>query len=240
MGTKINIIYRTCDVVEAVHGTPRPYGLTKTKLIDLCFKSLVDSLQDIEFDMTILGDRLSDERIKFFQPWCHNLYNGELGNGKSIAECFTLASKLHDEEWVYFCEDDYLHQNFSLKWILDFIQNFNYENLFIHPVDYPDRYTRLEDVNTRWHLFKSNHCHWRQIYNTTYTFLCQVKTFKKFFDIFMKSAPDWNDGLFSEQVYKRNDVLCLSPIPSLACHMHEVCMSPFVDWKKIIMELQND
>ena len=61
-----------------------------------------------------------------------------------------------------------------------------------------------------------------------------VSTHKKYKDIFMKSAVNWNDGLFSEHVYKRDDVLCISPIPSLACHMHEVAMSPLVDWKKLI------
>ena len=44
----------------------------------------------------------------------------------------------------------------------------------------------------------------------------------------MESAKNWDDGLFSDKVYWRDDVICLSPMPSLACHMHEVSMSPFI------------
>ena len=50
----------------------------------------------------------------------------------------------------------------------------------------------------------------------------------------MESAKNWDDGLFSDKVYWRDDVLCLSPIPSLACHMHEISMSPFIDWKGVL------
>ncbi len=246
---KLNIIFRTCDVVDSIHGTGRPFGLTKKEVVDVCFTSLINSLNKtkgtyiggISHNLYIIGDKLSEERIEYLKPHATKIYNGDLGNAKSITETFNLASTLNDNDWVYFCEDDYLHTPEAITYLYEllinneqYLKDFKNKDLFIHPADYPDRYNRAEDFYNKWHLIISKGCHWRQIYNTTYTFLCSVKSFKKYKDIFMKSAVNWNDGLFSEHVYKRDDVLCISPIPSLACHMHEVAMSPLVDWKKLI------
>lgn len=253
MRTKLNVIFRTCDVVNAVHGTDRPFGFTKEKLINYCFVSMLRSLKiceqkyDINHDFYIVGDRLHDKRMEWYKAHEPKLIiNDEFTNGPSIAKTFELAKDFDDEEWIYFCEDDYLHMDDTIDIIYEFIDNrdmhlLSYKtcDLFIHPVDYPDRYSRTEDLYEKWHIFISKYSHWRQIYNTTYTFLCQVKSFKKYFDIFMESAPNWNDSLFSKNVFRKNDVICLSPMPSLACHMHEVSMSPFIDWLGVVNELRN-
>ena len=44
---------------------------------------------------------------------------------------------------------------------------------------------------------------------------------------FLWNAKTWDDGLFSDKVFWRDDVICLSPMPSLAHHMHEICIDPF-------------
>ena len=36
MRTKVNIIFRTCDKVNALHGTDRPFRMTKVKIVNYC------------------------------------------------------------------------------------------------------------------------------------------------------------------------------------------------------------
>ena len=254
MRTKVNIIYRTCEKVKSVHNTDRPFGMNKTQIINYCFVSLTRSMRfcyaktDVKNDIIIVGDELSQERIDWYKVYAPKvIYNDSFGNAASIAKTFEIAKDLPDDEWIYFCEDDYLHMDESFYHMYEFLdskgmylKNYSSKDLFIHPTDYPDRYTRDNDFYQRWNIFISKYSHWRQIYNTTYTFLCSVKSFKKYYEIFMESAKNWDDGLFSDKVYWRDDVLCLSPIPSLACHMHEISMSPFIDWKGVLDYITNE
>lgn len=254
MRTKVNIIFRTCDKVKSVHGTDRPFNMSKEQVINYCFVSLARSLRfceaktDLSNDIIIVGDELTDQRIEWYKLYKPKIiYNDSFTNGPSIRKTFEIAKDLPDDEWIYFCEDDYLHMDESFWHIYEFFDNknvylkdFDSKDLFIHPVDYPDRYSRDEDFYQKWHIFISKFSHWRQIYNTTYTFLCSVKSFKKYYDIFIESAENWDDGLFSEKVYWRDDVICLSPMPSLACHMHEVSMSPFIDWQGVLRYLTKE
>jgi hypothetical protein len=52
----IHVIYRLCDKVDAVNGLARPFGLTKAKVIQACFRSLVKSFGKSPWAMTILAD----------------------------------------------------------------------------------------------------------------------------------------------------------------------------------------
>ena len=75
MRTKVNIIFRTCDKVNALHGTDRPYGMTKEQIVNYCFISLKRSLaysqniNDINHDVIIVGDELSQERIEWYKVY---------------------------------------------------------------------------------------------------------------------------------------------------------------------------
>ena len=95
-------------------------------------------------------------------------------------------------------------------------------------------------------IFLSKHCHWRQITNTTHTFLLQSNTIKKFEKYIKLSALGPSDAKLSENVYGRilfrKKAICLSPIKGLSTHMTEGVMSPLVDWEtlcnKYIKELK--
>ena len=105
-----------------------------------------------------------------------------------------------DDEWVYMCEDDYLHSpQFSFQYISEFIENKerylktspknkNYMNRIIgdlsirstnypYTPDYPDRY--MPPWKRLSFIFLSKYCHWRQITNTTHTILLKSSTIKK-------------------------------------------------------------
>ena len=261
MSIKYNILFRACDKVESVHKVKRPFGFNKTQTIKLSFFSLYQSLQGSSYQFTIIGDDLSQGLLDFFKEFDDvKVDNAKLGSAaKSLQKQINIALNIPDNEWVYMCEDDYLHTTFAFKYISEFIENKsqhlqtsgkkkNYMNkiigdlsnvpLIIHTPDYPDRYDppwkRLSFI------FLSKYCHWRQISNTTHTFLLESSTIKKFEKHIKASAVGPSDSKLSAKVYGRfffkNKALCVSPIKGLSSHMHEGVMTPLVDWELIIKD----
>ena len=256
---KYHIIFRTCDLVHSLHKAPRPFDLDKKTLIKACFKSLYQSVQPYSHRITILGDRLSKEMQEFFRSYPVTLLNEELGNDKSIRRQIEIALESPDDEWVYFCEDNYLHVPQAFLWIDDLITNrksyisskrlasqirfirirLDDKPLVIHTPDYPDRY--LPKYLRFSLIFISKYCHWRQIRNTTFTILTEAKTVKRYKSILLRSSIGADDGFLSRRLFAGlrfgSKALCISPIPGVSTHMHEEVMTPLVDWEKIIADV---
>jgi len=258
MEAHYNILFRACDKIESVHKVKRPFSLTKTQTIKVSFFSLYQALQSAQYKFTIIGDELSQELLDFFQLFKDvTVDNQNLGSAaKSLQRQIDFALLAPNDDWVYMCEDDYLHMPHAFQYISEFINNKekylktsakkkNFMNriigdlsatpLIIHTPDYPDRYDppwkRLSFI------FLSKYCHWRQIANTTHTFLLQSTTIKLFEKHIKASAVGPSDSKLSEKVYGRilfkNKALCVSPIQGLSTHMTEGVMTPLVDWQKI-------
>ena len=265
MDNKFNILFRACDKVESVHNSKRVFGLNKTETIKVSFYSIYHSLKLFRCNFVIIGDDLSDELLDFFKFFDDVLINNSNldSAAKSLQKQIDIALKIPDDEWVYMCEDDYLHLPHSFEYISEFIENKekylktsskkkNYVNriigdisntpLIIHTPDYPDRY------DPPWkrpsYIFLSKYCHWRQITNTTHTFLLQSSSIKKFEKYIKASSVGPSDSKLSEKVYGRflfhNKAICVSPILGLSTHMTEGVMSPLVDWEKICNENINE
>jgi len=257
MNIKFDILFRACDKVESVHNAKRLFGMNKIQTIKISFISLYRSLENYDAKFTIIGDDLSREMLDFFENFDSvKVLNGKYGSAaKSLKKQLELAYKVPDENWVYLCEDDYLHTSYSFQYIEELIlskdhylatsgRKKNYLNklignlsnlpLIIHPSDYPDRYIPYWRKPS--FIFLSKYCHWRQITNTTHTVLLEAKTIKKFKDEFQQSAVGPSDTKLSEKVYfrlfSRGKALCISPIQGLATHMQEGVLSPLVDWKE--------
>lgn len=256
---RYNVIFRTCDAVQALRGT-RPFGLDKRTLIQECFLSLYDSIRPFPHTIHILGDKLSPEIQAFFaglqkEDPSITLSNGSYGNDESIRQSLAKAMTFPDDEWVYLCEDDYLHTPEAFPWIDElithrhevlrytprrsffrwFLGRLDQKPLMIHPADYPDRYRH--DYLTLSFLFRTKYNHWRQIGNATFTLLAEAKTFKKYRKALFRSAQGANDDYLSHWVLERlpyrGRAFCLSPIPGVATHMHEDVMTPLVDWNVV-------
>jgi hypothetical protein len=265
--TKINVIFRSCDTINAVHNAARPFNLDKKTLIKICFKSLYNSLQGFNYSITVLGDNLSAEMQEFFLKYEVNLIQGIFGNDESIRQTIAIAQNFDTSDWVYFCEDDYLHTTDAFEKITTLIKEkdsiipynwmfkqllrkreitlfsikryFTKPALIIHPADYPDRY-KLEFAAKNF-IFQTKNSHWRQITDTTFTFLMEVNQVKKHKKLLLKAANRANDRFLSKNLYGRffffNKMLCLSPMPSLATHMHTETMSPIINWEEIVNQL---
>lgn len=249
------VIFRACDTVYAVNQAPRPFGLDKRTLTKVCFLSLYEALQAVEHQIHILADNISAELRQFFAGFPVSIQEGKWGNDESIRQSIGLAMTRADEDWVYLCEDDYLHQPQTLVYwddfldhrdeILSYIPRPPYMYLLLrrlktmplmfHPPDYPDRYQPKK--RTLSFVFVSQHCHWRQIPNTTFTFMAQAGYLKRHRRHLEKSANGARDGYLSRKLCARlsfrRKALCLSPLPGLATHMHETVMTPLVDWRQL-------
>lgn len=231
---KLNVIYRACDKVESVNGLKRPFGLDKKGILKTCFSSLTEAVKGLEHSITVIGDSLSEESKQIISSsGVLFLDEQNLGNSGSLSKQFELADKLENlDEWIYFCEDDYLHDynTFSQR-LVDFI-NFAAEvkfvpDVFIHPTDYPDQYSRSLGRN---YIFQTKSGYWREVSSTTATFMCKVKSYKKYASFFKMCGPD--DGKVST-IFKKS-ALCFSPLPGFATHMHEGVMSNYVNWENFL------
>ena len=261
MIVKYHILFRACDKVESVHNVKRPFDLNKLETIKVSFFSLYQSLKGSQYQFIIIGDDLSQELINFFGFFEDIVvHNAKMGSAsKSLQKQIAMALDVPSDEWIYMCEDDYLHSPQAIKYISEFIENKekylktsskkkNYMNriigdlsntpLIIHTPDYPDRYRpfwkRLSFI------FLSKHCHWRQITNTTHTILLKSSTIKKFEKHIKASSIGPSDSKLSEKIYGRiffnNKALCVSPVKGLSTHMTEGVMTPLVDWRTICQE----
>ena len=261
MSIQYTILFRACDKVESVHNAARPFDLNKLETIKVSFYSLYKSLSNSRYEFVVIGDDLSDELITFFKNFDNIiLKNEKLGSAsKSLQKQISIALEVPSKNWVYLCEDDYLHDPEAFKFISELIEHRdkylktspkkkNYINriigdlseipLVIHPPDYPDRY------KPPWKrfsfIFLSKYCHWRQVSNTTHTFLLKSSTIKKFEKEIKASAIGPSDSKLSEKVYSRlffrNKAICLSPIKGLSTHMTEGVMTPLVNWELICKE----
>ncbi|KGO91167.1 hypothetical protein [Flavobacterium subsaxonicum] len=267
---KINIVFRSCDLVNAVHNAPRPYNLDKKTLIKVCFKSLHNALQGFNHHIVVLGDNLSAEMKAFFLTFNVELIEGIFGNDNSIRECVKIAQRFNDDEWVYFCEDDYLHTPDAIAKIVTLIKEantiepasiklkqllrkrtltllsiprfFKKPGIVISPTDYPDRY--VEQYRVPNFIWQTSNSHWRQISDTTFTFLMQAADIKKKKRILLNSANRANDRYLSNNLYGKsfffNKLLCLSPMPSLSTHMHVQTMSALQNWDDLVAQLTKE
>lgn len=242
----INIIFRTCEDVNSLHGLARPFNLTKRQTIEVCFKSLIKSLHRLEYKIYIVGDDISQDLVDFFMTASDKVVeviNKPMGNDNSLRESFKFVEKLPEDDIIYFVEDDYLHFPYIFDQFSEFLEE--YPMLFIHPTDYPNFYHKGHVIAAP--IMLAKYSHMRVAPSTTFTFMCKVKKAKEnleFFyeccegadDIKMSTLFGWDKENMIATTRNRKETL-ISPIPGLATHMHIGTMSALIDWEKIVKDL---
>jgi hypothetical protein len=230
-------------------------------VIKACFLSLDEALRPFPHSIHVLGDRLSEDLKTFFERFADRdpaikVHLKDCDSGESIRQSLLLALSVPDGEWVYFCEDDYLHRPNAFICIDELIQsksevlrfepsrwfmkllfrNANKAPLVIHPTDYPDRYEPMRRQFSL--LFMTRLNHWRQISSTTHTFMAEAGTIRRYKEIIRQSSLPPEDFYLSRHLYShiffRGRCLCVSPIPGVATHMTEGVMTPLVDWESLL------
>ena len=245
----LHIIYRSCAVVKTMSKTAkRPFNLEKPTLILKSLKSLLESCKFSELNDKIKIDIIDDSSPQEFRKKMKELlasytFNYKIhelsfkNNGKSLKYSYDLAKEINSDI-IYFCEDDYLHLKNAIKEIMEAYNQkiIGTSEFCVHPTDYPDRYVKIYPS----YIFISSNRHWRSIAQTTGTLFVTRNIFNKFQDNFYKLA-EINSGKIGggeDQTLNKifDDKPCLSPLPSLAAHMNDDTLPPFIDWK---VELDN-
>ncbi len=247
---KYRVVFRACETVDAVNQLPRPWGLDKRQTILLSFRSLLASLQaaGVDYAMYVVEDGISDAVRGELERSAEAIFaTAQSGVCGSLAKSYEVALGFADDDWVYFCEDDYLHRACCMESIDEllrgahtYLQPYQQGHLYVHPCDYPDRYMRPDRytgrIDDRYMVFCSALCHWRQVPSATYTWLTKIGTLRAQWALFRDNLDHHarfgtGDQYLGEAVFKRSNALCISPVPGLSTHLHEGVMSPLVDWR---------
>jgi hypothetical protein len=169
-----------------------------------------------------------------------NIRKVSVGHG---AGTFNLALdealRWHDNETIYFIENDYLHKPNSQK-ILE--EGFELGASFVALYDHPDKYLSPSKggnpyceggaEDTRVYLTKSTH--WKVTNSTTMTFAAKVSTLKRIEPILRK----YTQGSYPEDFkmfleLREQGELLITPIPGYATHGETAWLSPLTDWSQI-------
>ena len=155
------------------------------------------------------------------------IYKVNKGGYESIQDQYELADKLTGD-WIYFCEDDYIHTPDAARVMLEGANRFELISLY----DHLDRYTRTDDRTTGKETVElTNSCHWRTAESTCHTWACsRTLWWSVIRPIALKHGP--NDRSFFYELIDAN-IRLWTPIPARSTHCMKGYMSPLVDWKKV-------
>ncbi len=227
---KIDIIYRCCG--GDTHGSGRPSWFDKR----LCYKSVWDMTQNDPsvFSMHVIYDCGPFEEtrsplldyIEGMRVSDGAIYKVKYGNYDSMNDQWNLADKLTGD-WIYFCEDDYLHTSDAARVMVEGAMRFYLLSLY----DHLDRYTRTDDLTTgKETVALSTSCHWRTAESTCSTWACSRKMWSEIRDLAIKFGH--NDRSFFYALIERG-IRLWTPIPARSTHCMKGYMSPMVDWDAV-------
>lgn len=233
--SSLTVILRTCDGVTAFSGSrPRDFG-TKSEVMSKCISSLKKSIEYFERNggnckLIIVDDNSSEEMVAFLKGLNPDVFicPDESGNGVSFKKCVSLACE--EDGLVFLVEDDYLLKEECIESMVNTYyklkSSLGIEPCF-HPTDYPDRYVSMYPSV----IALGSDRHYRSIKHTTCTFMYHSSVFIKYrgdleaFSNYGK-IPGISEDNTINKIY--NDLICFSPIPSLAEHyQYKETLSPY-------------
>lgn len=255
---RINIFLRACNPAQNKPNNGRPAWYSQ----DSCLYNLLKTINYNLASLTIVYDgpventlveQLQDEypyKIKFIDTKSYTGYSYEPNCGSSKSLCLTSQiikeDNIPENELIYILEQDYLHRENWVEVTLDFFNvTKNVNRCMLSLYDHKDKYLfRLTDeeikqynLEKHWgmynglksEIFLTNYCHFR-----TVTSICSSWIFNR--EMFDDSYPLLSGGISDNtccfEMGKRGAWFA-SPIPSLACHIQEPFLAPYVNWEKI-------
>ncbi len=221
---KIDIIYRCCG--GDTHGLGRPNWFDKR----LCYKSVWDMTQsDPSIYIHVIYDGERSPLLDYIEGMRVSdgaIYRVNYGNYDSMKDQWDLADKLTGD-WIYFCEDDYLHTSDAARVMAEGAMRFELLSLY----DHLDRYTRTDDKTTgKETVTLSPSCHWRTAESTCSTWACSRKMWNQIRNLAIKYGH--NDRSFFYALIERG-IRLWTPIPARSTHCMKGYMSPLVNWDEV-------
>ena len=200
--------------------------LNKSKIINSIISLNID-----EFTLYIKKVNEKNERVT----------QNQMSNMSNIHKSFLIAKK-HCDDLIYFVEDDYIHNQESIKEMIITYERISSQvnkEIILCPADYPYLYTKIDNTN----IFLGLNRHWRKVDETLCTFFTSKKMLEKHWDKFI-SMCQFEHYPFEKplhDIYKSE--YCFSPIPSLALHCTNVNsiygLSPNMNWNEVWEENKN-
>ncbi len=192
------------------HSDSRPiFKSDRYKLLDVCLKSLKNSLGSLRIKMFALLDNCTPKWEDLFNKYfnknelevLHLKKAGEIG---SMEVAMNILIKQKFSEIVYMAEDDYFYLPNQFEKMVEFFKKNNSEVDFITPYDHLDHYTLpLHNYQSKIKLFEGKH--WRTVATTCNTYLTSKKNLIKTKDIFLKSYS--SQKIFTNFILKKKNFL---------------------------------
>jgi hypothetical protein len=246
-------LFRSCEtnlspgsLGDGLANEPRWNGKYKLEILRKCYKSLQQGITK-EDKIIVVSDNTSQETL----DWMRANTVAEFGvlkvtplaelreshpfpqyNPKLPASCIELTeliiqlAETYPEEVIYVCEDDYLHAPRAIG-VLKYTFEAKFKG-FMALYDYPDRYTT--DKNKYAEIHSTPTGHMRTIPSGTLTVAALGETWTKFkYDVLR--AGVFADDSWTWKAFAQATAIC--PVPGLATHLQDHCISPAVDWETI-------
>ena len=238
-GNRDNLLERYC-------------GAPKIELSSRCIFSLIDSLNyaqqkypDYEIELQIFDDHSDQEFLDNLQKLINtskfkvNLTHLETyGIMPSILRCYEHGRD-YGKDWVYFVQDDFLHQQNSIELMIYAINQFSC-NLnapaSIFPFNKPAEYHEPENTAVSCNIVVSKDRYWRTNIHPAVTLMTHIHIIKKNWDLFYKmGTSEVSETMEMDsicKIYYERGYYCFTPIPSLTLHLQgEYDKDFFIDWK---------
>ncbi len=171
----VAICYRIYPKVSKV---PPIYFDDKYKLSELCLKSLVSSLGNVNYKIWVLLDNCPKEYSELFQKHVpaerlEMISLPGIGNAGTWGKQMEILSDQTFSENIYFAEDDYFYLPDTFYEMLELLET-DKDVHFVSPYDHIDYYTLdIHDYSSK--IKVTDKRHWRTVSTTCMTFLTQKK-----------------------------------------------------------------
>lgn len=197
-------------------------------------------------NIIIFADNVSDETLEWVSEYGYEVIrtNSE-GNAYAFNMVLDYALE-YLEDYVYFVEDDYLHDCMRLG-IKSPVHTILMEGLlrsdYVSLYDHPDKYIPArqggnpfigEDRAEVTKVFRTETWHWKLTNSTTMTFATHMDVLREDRDIWKKHTDGSHPNDMQAFLELRSKGRSLAtPIPSLSTHCDLPWLAPFGGWKNI-------
>jgi hypothetical protein len=241
----MKIFWRVCEKQETLSFVPRWENRDKIEIIKKCWISLQNGINSDEDEIVVVEDGCSEDTLDYLeeknkvkklsfhhvkpgQGETHELLNGKSSHFVEVANLIDESTKIFQDEIHFMCNDDFLFLPLAITAMKDIFDNG--WNGFVLPYDYPDRYTI--DKTRLCEVYLGKYCHWRTVPSCTSITSARGRVWQQYMRSF-KRAAFFNDDAWTWEAYNFAKSRAICPIPGLATHLTENCMTPFIDWKTV-------